>query len=555
MSQNLRMIVFVVLSASIFFIYSTFFAPPVTQQAALPDQQSEAVQASAQEVAKKDAVLKAPLVASDLKETKAEETIIAIKTNKAQIKLSTKGGVFTEYVLNDYRESADLKSPQQDLLKDEANRALFLGLKGVPAFTEDKIFQVVSDNSFEGKREIRLQWQNSQVVFEKIITVGDLPSDYGVTVDYRVQNLSDAPLALSPYLQHRVQQKEQKQKGGFLSRLKMQQPDVFIKSYFKDEALESEQSWEEELAAHSITGQVRWGALADRYFAFISVDEAANNTLSYEKQGQILTSQFYREEALVQPQQTVAGRFVAFIGPKELKELSAMNHSLQSIVDYGWFSILAEPILWLMTFLHGFIPNWGLVIIVLTFIVKILLHPVNKKSMTSMKGMQLLQPKLQQIKERYPDDREKQNQEIMQLFRTHKVNPMGGCLPMVLQMPIYIVLYKVLWNAIELYHAPFVGIYNDLSAPDPYFILPVFLGVFMVLQQKLTPAATTDPTQKKMMMIMPVMFTGFMLFLPVGLVLYIFVNTLMTVIQQFMLKRDLSVKDFVTGKWQAKEAS
>ncbi len=121
---------------------------------------------------------------------------------------------------------------------------------------------------------------------------------------------------------------------------------------------------------------------------------------------------------------------------------------------------------------------------------------------------------------------------------------------MLLQMPIYIVLYKVLWNAIELYHAPFFGFYQDLSAPDPFFILPALLGVFMFLQQKLTPAATTDPAQQKMMMFMPIMFTGFMLFLPVGLVVYIFVNTVMSVLQQFMIKRDLSFKQLITGKWQ-----
>ena len=170
-----------------------------------------------------------------------------------------------------------------------------------------------------------------------------------------------------------------------------------------------------------------------------------------------------------------------------------------------------------------------------------------------MKAMQLLQPKLQEIKKRYPDDKPKQNDEVMKLFKTHKVNPLGGCLPMLLQMPIYIALYKVLWNAIELYHSPFLW-YRDLSAPDPYFIAPILLGLFMFLQQKLTPSATTDPAQQKMMLIMPVMFSAFMLFLPVGLVIYIFVNTFMSVLQQFMMQRDLSFKDLLTGKWQAKQA-
>ena len=162
-----------------------------------------------------------------------------------------------------------------------------------------------------------------------------------------------------------------------------------------------------------------------------------------------------------------------------------------------------------------------------------------------MKAMQQLQPKMKEIKKKYADDKTKQQQEVMQLFKTHKVNPAGGCLPLLLQFPVYIALYKVLWNAIEIYHAPFMWIYADLSAPDPFYISPVLLGVFMFLQQKLTPTASTDPAQQKMMMIMPVMFTVFMLFLPVGLVIYIFVNTVMSVVQQYMMKRDISSRDLI----------
>jgi len=168
--------------------------------------------------------------------------------------------------------------------------------------------------------------------------------------------------------------------------------------------------------------------------------------------------------------------------------------------------------------------------------------------MKSMKEMQKLQPKLKELKEKYKNDKERINIETMKLFKAHKVNPMGGCLPMLLQFPIYIALYKVLWNSIELYRAPFFWFYQDLSAPDPYFIMPVLLGVSMWLQQKLTPSATADPAQAKMMQIMPIMFTAFMLFLPSGLVLYIFVNTIMGVMQQWMMNKDLRFRDLVRGK-------
>ena len=179
-----------------------------------------------------------------------------------------------------------------------------------------------------------------------------------------------------------------------------------------------------------------------------------------------------------------------------------------------------------------------------------MMHPINLKSLKSMKAMQELQPRLKELQKKYKGNKERLNQETMQLFKAHKVNPMGGCLPMLLQLPIYIALYKVLWNSIELYHAPFFWFYKDLSAPDPYMITPIILGVFMVAQQKLMPSASADPAQKKMMMIMPVMFTVFMVFLPVGLVVYILVNTVMTVVTQWMYNKGIRMRDVLRFKFK-----
>ena len=164
-----------------------------------------------------------------------------------------------------------------------------------------------------------------------------------------------------------------------------------------------------------------------------------------------------------------------------------------------------------------------------------------------MKAMQKLQPQLKELQKKYKGDKKKIQEETMRLFQTHKANPMGGCLPMLLQFPIYIALYKVLWNSTELYHVPFLY-YPDLSASDPYFITPVLMGVFMFLQQRMMPSTSADPTQQKMMMIMPVMFTVFMLFLPVGLVLYILISTAAGVIQQVMYNNNIRVRDLVRGK-------
>ncbi|OGQ38543.1 MAG: hypothetical protein A2W61_01970 [Deltaproteobacteria bacterium RIFCSPLOWO2_01_44_7] len=169
-----------------------------------------------------------------------------------------------------------------------------------------------------------------------------------------------------------------------------------------------------------------------------------------------------------------------------------------------------------------------------------------------MKGMQALQPRLKEIREKYGKDKERMNTETMQLFKAHKINPMGGCLPMLLQIPIYIALYNVLWNSVELYHAPFFWFYKDLSAPDPYLITPILLGITMFIQTKMTPSASADPAQQKIMMIMPIMFSGFMIFLPMGLVVYILVNTGMTILQQWMYKNDIRFRDLLRGRLPAR---
>ncbi|MBI4124473.1 MAG: membrane protein insertase YidC [Deltaproteobacteria bacterium] len=214
----------------------------------------------------------------------------------------------------------------------------------------------------------------------------------------------------------------------------------------------------------------------------------------------------------------------------------------------GWTTLVAVPMLYLLKFFYQLIHNYGVAIILLTILVKILLNPINRKSLASMKGMQAIQPRLKELRQKYGEDKQKLNQETMQLFKNNKINPMGGCLPMLLQIPIYIALYKVLWSSVELYHAPFFWFYKDLSAPDPFFVTPLLLGITMFIQTKMTPTATVDPMQQKMMLMMPLMFCLFMVFLPMGLGLYILVNTLMTILQQWMYKKEIRMRDVVLGR-------
>ncbi|EKD52464.1 MAG: 60 kDa inner membrane insertion protein [uncultured bacterium] len=561
MRQEFRLLSAVVLSTAVFVGYQMFFAPKppqqptqTTQQTAVPVEPAQIIQSQQPQS------LEIPQGESpSTGEIQAEEKTISVETPLAHITLSTRGAVITDYQLKKFKLKAKKDSPPKNLLPEEGtSSALFLGFKGYSPLTAGKVYRVVSDQELPaGVRTIVLEWQNDSVRIQKTFVFDGTQNNYTVTVAYEVANLSQSDLVLTPYLQNSITQKPiPKKTGGLLSFLKFDRPDLYGLYHLADKTLTEDQNWQKFAGTREVAGNIYWSGIADRYFLFALLPQDVQGPVKaqFGREKDNIVNQLYANELIVAPQQKKGGHFLAYVGPKQLSYLERVSSELKRAVDYGWFSIIAVLILKLMSFLHRFIPSWGLTIITLTFIVKMLLHPFNKKSMQSMKAMQNLQPKLNEIKKKYGDDKQKQNEETMQLFRTHKVNPMGGCLPMLLQFPVYIALYKVLWNAIELYHAPFLGIYADLSAPDPYFVSPILLGVFMFLQQKLTPTASVDPAQQKMMMFMPVMFTVMMLFLPVGLVVYIFVNTAMSVVQQYMMKHDLSFRDVLRGRFKPQTA-
>jgi YidC/Oxa1 family membrane protein insertase len=228
-----------------------------------------------------------------------------------------------------------------------------------------------------------------------------------------------------------------------------------------------------------------------------------------------------------------------YVGPKDQYALREIAPGLELSVDYGVLWMIAQPIFWLLTKIHGFLGNWGWSIVIVTLIVKILFFWLNAKAYTSMANMRKVQPKLVEIRERYADDRQKQSQEMMSLYKTEKINPLGGCLPIVVQMPVFLALYWVLQESIELRHAPWILWIKDLSAMDPYLILPLLMGASMFIQQKLNPAPP-DPMQAKVMQWMPVMFTFFFLWFPAGLVLYWVVNNTLSIAQQYIITKRIA---------------
>jgi len=236
--------------------------------------------------------------------------------------------------------------------------------------------------------------------------------------------------------------------------------------------------------------------------------------------------------------QTVNVTSQLYVGPQEQDQLRKLAPGLELTVDYGWLRVIAVPLFWVLNEIHGFVHNWGVAIILLTVIIKLVFYPLSAASYRSMARMKALAPKLQKLKERYGDDRQRMHQAMMELYKTEKVNPLGGCLPIVVQIPVFISLYWVLLLSVELRQAPFILWIHDLSRQDPYYILPVLMGATMFIQTWLNPAPP-DPVQAKLMKIMPIAFSIFFFFFPSGLVLYWLVNNILSIAQQWYIMRTL----------------
>ena len=300
----------------------------------------------------------------------------------------------------------------------------------------------------------------------------------------------------------------------------------------------------------TLQGAIDWAGYEGNYFlcAIVPKDEGVN---SFTMQGteMLATSQLSGTLETLQPGTEKSYNYHVYYGPKKLTMLKSIGYNLDRSVNFGWFDVIAKPTLWLLNMFYSFVHNYGVAIILVTVLFKAVFWPISQKGMKSMKNMQKLQPKMVKIKEKYKNDPTKMNQEVMSLYKTYKVNPLGGCLPMVLQIPVFFALYKVLLQSIELRHAPFMLWITDLSAPDrlylgfdlPYLgglpVLTLLMGASMFLQQKLSPT-TADPTQAKIMMFLPVVFTFMFLNFASGLVLYWFINNLLSILQQVLINRD-----------------
>lgn len=290
----------------------------------------------------------------------------------------------------------------------------------------------------------------------------------------------------------------------------------------------------------------RWAALDQQYFALALMPQAdVVGSCTAQLHNDTLSSSFVFSSATLAANGVWEQKFSLYAGPKRDAQLSQVHPALQEIIDYNLLKVplgfLARPMVWLLNLLHDNTGSWGLAIMLLTVTVKLVLFPVTYKSLTSARRMQALKPEIDALKARFPDDKERQGLEQMKLFKEKGVNPVGGCLPMLLQMPVWITLYRTLWSDVDLYQQPFLWL-NDLTAREPFPSLAIAVGALTILQQKVTPMAMDNQQAKVMTYIMPVMLTAFMVALPSGLVLYILVNSILTILQQLAInKRSASV--------------
>ncbi len=380
-------------------------------------------------------------------------------------------------------------------------------------------------------QEVRLSWTGNGVTVDKIYTFHR--NSYVIDVRYQINNASAAAITPSAYYQI-VHDSESNQGSAmmptFTGGAYFTDADKFKKIKFKEMA-------DKNLSKSAKDG---WVGLVQHYFASAWIPKAGVEREFYTKK---LSDNIYAIGVITPNAPIAAGssaEFSAqlFAGPQIEKELVKAAPGLEYTVDYGWLTIIAKPLFWVLSKINGVVHNWGIAIILLTVLLKSIFFPLSAASYKSMAQMRELAPRLQSMKEKFGDDKQKMQQAMLEMYRTEKINPMGGCLPIIVQIPVFIALYWVLLGSVELRHAPFFGWIQDLSATDPWFILPILMGATMIIQTFLNPAPT-DPIQAKVMKIMPVVFSVFFFFFPAGLVLYWLVNNILSITQQWYVNKTI----------------
>ena len=520
-----RTILAIALSLAVLLGFQYFF-PPV-KKASPPQSASEkpAVTTGAEKPA---AMVPTAAPAQSLAELPAPGRTVKVNSRLYRADINTVGGCLQAFYLKEYK--ADLTPDSADLnLVTVSGRALY-PLTGAAAFAgrwyEDTAleFKVEDDNLAveSGSRVLRLEaeLESGELLVKEIHFT---ETSYLLEVVYflidgdGVSRPAEA-VRLNWSHMHPAEEKKEYVYSGVLG-------------YIGGELYKPSKK-EKQVKRQELMGPLTWLGYTSKYFISVlmvpDVDAAARCTGSIER------ADATHLAAAIQVNQD--NRVKVYIGPKQGALLAALGMDLEKSIEYGWFGVIARPLVEMLHFFYQYVHNYGIAIIIITILIKLAFYPLSQKSYKSMGKMKEVQPKLAKLKEKYKDDKARLNKEMMDLYRTHKVNPFGGCLPIVVQIPVFFALYRALMVAIELRHAPFFGWILDLSAKDPYYVTPLIMGATMFLQQKMTPS-TGDAMQARMMLFMPIIFTFMFLNFPSGLVLYWLVNNVLSIGQQYMVMR------------------
>ncbi|MGB5248371.1 MAG: membrane protein insertase YidC [Gammaproteobacteria bacterium] len=465
---------------------------------------------------------------------------ISIQTDVMKLMIDTRGGDLVGAILLDY--PVDKKNPDilvEMLSPTQAEYSVFLsGLRtasGAEAPSADAVYQAAKTEYLlaDGADvlEVPLNW-----IGEDGLTVTKTyrfrRGHYAVDLEYSVSNGSAAEWSGASYVQIRRRQLDQSRSMTDVDTYSYRGP-VFYDGE-KYEKLDVGDLNEESFEAVTAQG---WIAAIRHHFLLAAVPPP-DQPVSYKitARGDLYTLSALGSVASVAPGQSGVFNETLFVGPKLQEQLKETAPGLVLSVDYGWLTVISQPLFWVLQKLHDLTGNWGWAIILLTVLIKIVFYKLSETSGKSMAKMRKLQPRMKALQERFGDDRQALSQAMMELYKREKVNPASGCLPILVQMPVFLALYWVLLESVEMRQAPFMLWINDLSSKDPYYILPLLMGVTMFIQQKLNPAPP-DPVQAKVMMALPVVFTVFFAFFPAGLVLYWFVNNLLSIAQQYRINK------------------
>ena len=463
---------------------------------------------------------------------------VTLESDTLRLKISLRGGDILAGDLLEHDTEKDSGEPFRILDSGDGFTYIaqsgLIGQQGPDASKKGRpVYRVSSDEAIiaEGQGSVSTSLRfvdDIGNVFTKTFTLKR--GAYTVNVNYKIENNSASAMKVQLY----GQLKESLEDSGTNLMMPVYRGGAFSSSDTRYEKHSFDDMQDEPL---NVTTQGGWVAMLQHYFVSAWVPSPDQNNHLYST---VIDNQ-YGAVGFKAPIQTIDANSTAnieatlWVGPKIQEKMAEVANHLDLTVDYGWLWFIAQPLFKLLLFFQGIVGNWGLAIILITFTVKGALYPLTKAQYTSMAKMRLLQPKITALRERYGEDRQKVSKAMMELYKEEKVNPLGGCFPILLQMPIFIALYWSLMESVELRHAPFMLWIQDLSVQDPYYVLPILMGVSMFFIQKMSPTTVQDPMQQKIMKVMPVIFTGFFLFFPAGLVLYWLMSNIVTLTQQTII--------------------